>query len=126
MNTITEGSRNLAHVLSEGNGYISRETVVIASGANKLAAGTVLGEITASNKFTASPNAEVVGIEGAETATCVLAYAVDATAADVNAVVTMRLAEVKSPQLTYHSSVDDTAKKAAKHTQLAANNIFAR
>lgn len=126
MGSITEGNRSLAHILSEGNGHISRETVVIASGAGKLAAGMVLGEITASTKFTASPEAEVVDIEGAEVATCVLAYAVDATDVDVDAVVTKRLAEVKSPQLTYHSSVDDAAKKSAKHTQLAVNNIFVR
>ena len=126
METKTEGPRNLAHILSEGNGNISRETVTIVSGAGVLKAGTVLGEITASSKFTSSPNVLEVGIEGAETATCVLAYGVDATAADVEAVVTMRLAEVKALQLTFHSTVDDSTKIAAKHTQLAAVEIFAR
>lgn len=41
----TEGPRNLAFVLSEGNGKISRDVVTIASGAGKLEPGTILGRI---------------------------------------------------------------------------------
>lgn len=127
MSTSTEGPRNLAHILSEGNGNISRGLVTIASGQGELAAGTVLGKITATNKFAVSPNTAVVGIEGAETATCVLAYAVDATDADISgAIVTDRLAEMKGLQLIYHSSVDDAAKTTAKSVQLAASNIIVR
>lgn len=126
MPTALEGPRNLAHILSEANGNLSREVVTIASGAGKLNPGAVLGKITASDKYIHSPHAVVVGSEGAESAECVLAYAVDATLNDVEAVVTARSAEVKEPQLNFHASVDDAAKAAAKHSQLAAFDIITR
>lgn len=122
----TEGPRPLAFLLSEGNGAVSRETVTVASGEGRLSAGTVLGTVTASGAFCASPNAETVGKEGAETATAVLAYPVDATGADVTVMVIRRLAEVKAPHLLFHATVDDETKRAAKIAQLAAADIIAR
>lgn len=121
-----EGPRALAFLLSEGNGQISREVVTIASGAGVLEPGTLLGQITASKKYSGSPNALVVGKEGAETATAVLAYGVDATSADVEAVIIKRVAEVKTPMLVFDASVNDSTKRAAKLTQLAAATIIAR
>lgn len=118
--------RALAFVLSEGNGMISREVVTIASGAGVLDPGTVLGEITASEKYIASPAAEVLTKEGAEIASAVLAYGVDATSADVEAVIVRRHAEVKEPMLVFDASVDDDTKKAAKLAELAAATIIAR
>lgn len=126
LETKTEGARNLAFVLSEGNGKISRDVVTIASGAGKLEAGTVLGRITASEKYVASPDAEIVGKEGAETAMAVLAYRVDATSEDVEAVVIARHAEVKEPMLVFDASVDNASKIAAKLEQLSAATIIAR
>jgi hypothetical protein len=121
-----EGPRALAFVLSEGNGKISREVVTIASGAGVLEPGSVLGQITASKKYVFSPNALVVGKEGAETASAVLAYGVDATSADVEAVIIRRVAEVKTPMLIFDASVNDATKRTAKLTQLAAATIIAR
>lgn len=121
-----EGLRALAFVLSEGNGKISREVVTIASGAGVLDPGLVLGQITASKKYVGSPNALVVGKEGAETASAVLAYGVDATSADVEAVIIRRVAEVKTPMLVFDASVNDATKRTAKLTQLAAATIIAR
>lgn len=126
LETKTEGARNLAFVLSEGNGKISRDVVTIASGAGKLEAGTVLGRITASENYVASPEAEVVGKEGAETAMAVLAYRVDATSEDVEAVVIARHAEVKEPMLVFDATVDNASKIAAKLEQLSAATIIAR
>lgn len=126
LETKTEGARNLAFVLSEGNGKISRDVVTIASGAGKLEAGTVLGRITASEKLVASPDAEVVGKEGAETAMAVLAYRVDATSEDAEAVVIARHAEVKEPMLVFDASVDNANQIAAKLEQLSAATIIAR
>ncbi|WP_297562657.1 head decoration protein [Nitratireductor sp.] len=126
LETKTEGARNLAFVLSEGNGKISRDVVTIASGAGKLEAGTVLGRITASENYVASPDAEVVGKEGAETAMAVLAYRVDATSEDVEAVVIARHAEVKEPMLVFDASIDNASKIAAKLEQLSAATIIAR
>jgi hypothetical protein len=45
MDAITEKARSLAFILSEANGYLSREVLTIASGAGKLEAGTVLGKL---------------------------------------------------------------------------------
>lgn len=126
LETKTEGARNLAFVLSEGNGKISRDVVTIASGAGKLEAGTVLGRITASENYVASPEAQIVGKEGAETAMAVLAYRVDATSEDVEAVVIARHAEVKEPMLVFDASVDNASKIAAKLEQLSAATIIAR
>lgn len=126
LDTKTMGPRALAFVLSEGNGMISREVVTIVSGAGKLDPGTVLGQITASKKYVGSPAAQVVGREGAENASAVLAYEVDATSADVEAVIIKRVAEVKTPMLIFDASVNDAVKKAAKLAQLAANTIIAR
>lgn len=125
-NTFTETPRALGFVLSEANGTRSRETITIASGAGKLAAGTVLGKITASSKYWPSPNASVAGSEGAETAVAVLGYEVDATSSDVAVVAVANDAEVKNQMLVFHSSVDDATKRAAKLTQLRAVRIKSR
>ena len=95
-----EGARDLGFLLTEAPGALSRESVTIASGEGVLAPGTVLGQVTASKKFVASPNAEVVGI-------------------DMNA-------EVKGPELAYHASVDDATKRGAKATQLRGAHIKVR
>ncbi|MGB3044193.1 MAG: head decoration protein [Xanthobacteraceae bacterium] len=126
MDNKTEGARDLAFLLSEGNGHISRDVVTIKSGAGKLEPGTVLGQITTGGKYVISANAEVVGSEGAETAKAILAYGIDATSADVQAVVIRRFAEVKKPLLVFDASVSDATKIATKLGQLAAQNIIAR
>jgi hypothetical protein len=46
MSAITEKARALAFILSEANGYQSREVLTVASGAGKLEAGTVLGKLS--------------------------------------------------------------------------------
>ena len=122
----TEGARDLGFLLSEAPGALSRQTVTIVSGEGVLAPGTVLGQVTASKKFVASPNAEVVDKEGAETATAILAYGVDATSSDTEAVVIDMNAEVKGPELAYHASVDDATKRGAKATQLRGSHIKVR
>lgn len=122
----TKQSRPLAFLLSEAAGARSRNNVTIASGSGIVEAGTVIGEITASNKFAPSPDAEVVGIEGAETATAILAYGVDATTEDVEVAVVDRDAEVKVSMLKYDASIDDQTKTDAKIAQLNAVGIRAR
>ncbi|MBC7311695.1 MAG: head decoration protein [Rhizobium sp.] len=126
METFTEKARNLAFLLSEANGYLSREVLTIASGSGVLEAGTVLGKITVGGKYVPSPNAEVVGKEGAETALAILGYGVDATDADVDVVCVTNDAEAKEPMLLFDASVNDSTKRAAKLTQLRAVNIKAR
>ncbi|NBN62791.1 head decoration protein [Pannonibacter tanglangensis] len=122
----TERRRALAFLLSEAEGARSRQTVTVASGEGVLEPGTVLGRVTASRKFVASPHASTVGREGAEVAAAVLAYRVDATAADATAVVIDTDAEVKAPELVYHSTVNDAARRATKADQLRALGIKVR
>ena len=55
------------------------KNLTIASGAGKLARGTVLGKITASGKFTKANSASS---DGSQAANCILATEVDATSAD--------------------------------------------
>ena len=126
MQNKTMGPRNLAFLLSEASGKRSLDTVTIVSGEGVLEPGSVLGEVTASEKFAFSPNAEVVGKEGAETAKAVLCYRIDATDADQTAVVVNIDAEVKTSMLLFHASVDDATKTATKLDQLRAVGIKAR
>jgi outer membrane protein assembly factor BamB len=82
-------------LLSEGNGNISREQVVIASG-EVLAAGTLVGKVTATSKYVAYADGNV---DGSEVAAGILYDAVDATDGDANGVIVARLAEVDTDLL---------------------------
>ncbi|KPU83616.1 hypothetical protein JI58_08350 [Marinosulfonomonas sp. PRT-SC04] len=128
MENATMQTRNLAFLLSEGPGRSSRAQATIPAGTGIVAAGTVIGELSATKgHFVPSPNAEVVGIEGAEVATAILGYGVDATNVDVSVTIIDRgLAEAKLPMLTFEASVDDEAKTAAKVAQLDAVGIRVR
>lgn len=123
MAAISEARHAGEFIMSEGNGHISREVVTVVSGAGALAAGTVLAKVTASGKYKAST---ATGSDGGQTAVAVLFAPVDATSADVSAVVIARDAEINGNLLAYDSSVDDATKKAAKATQLAAVGIIVR
>jgi hypothetical protein len=127
MTVTTMSDRNLSFLLSEGPGQISRAQVTIPSGTGKVPTGTVLGELTATKgSFVPSPDAEVVGIEGAEVAKAILGYAVDATTEDVEVTVFDRDIEAKLPMLAFDASVDDETKIASKIDQLTAVGIRAR
>lgn len=104
----------------------SREVVTLKSGAS-YAIGTVLGKITASSKYRASPVAEVVGDEGAENACAVLLEIVDATAADAVGLVAARGPIILSKgRLAYDASVDLDAEKTAKIAQITALGLVVR
>ncbi|MBB5703598.1 hypothetical protein FHS76_003505 [Ochrobactrum daejeonense] len=121
------GPRPLEFILHEGDGHISRDVVTVPSGTGLIKPGTVLGELTATpGRFIPSPDAEVVGKEGAETAKAIACYAIDATAQDAEAVVINVHAEVKTSLLVFDASVNDAAKQAAKLEQLRAVHIKAR
>lgn len=131
MATYTEGSRNYAFLLSEANGTLSREVVTMlqdAANSQPCVAGTVLGMITASGKYTPYDDT-VAGLvaTGATVAAGILAHNVDEAdiaAGDVTVEIIKRLAEVKDAELSWHSSADATAKTAAK-TALAGTNMIA-
>lgn len=107
----------------ELNGNYTRETVTLLGGSS-YPLGAVLGRVTVNGKYTFSTDA---GTDGAETATSVLLYAVDATLADAIGIVLARgPAIVSRTGLAYDATVDDSPKIAAKLSQLAAIGILAR
>lgn len=110
----------------ELNGNYCRETVTLKSGINyKL--GSVLGKITASDKYRLSPDATVIGDEGAETAVAVLIETVDATDADKTGLVIFRGPSIVSKvALVFDDSVDDATKTADKYVQLAEAGLVPR
>lgn len=121
MATYTEPSRPLAFLLYEEE-MLSRDALTIASGAGVVKAGTVLGKITASGKYTPYDDGLA---NGAQTANAINCYEVDATSADVEVTCITRLAAVKTSALQWHAAADAAAKTAA-YTALAALNIIAR
>lgn len=97
MTVLTEGKNTAEFLKSEGNADISREEVTIAAAAGAMVAGTVVGKITASGKYVAYDNGAA---DGSEVAAGVLYRGVADSAADQQAVIIARLAEVKEDELT--------------------------
>ena len=123
MTVLNENPHDGNFILSEDDeGRLSRDSVIIASGAGKLQPGIVLGKLTASAKFVPSPETG----NGSETAVAVLVGSVDATSADAVAVAVTRHAEVNRYGLFYDATVDDAAKKSDKWDQLRAAGIVVR
>jgi hypothetical protein len=107
----------------EVNPNYTRETVTLLEGM-PYPVGSVLGRITASGKYKLATSG---GSDGAQTATAVLLYAVDATLADAIGVVLARgPAIVSRAALAYDATVDDAGKITTKVGQLAAAGIIAR
>lgn len=114
-------------ILSEAEFGRSRDSVTIPAGTGVVPANSVLGEVTASpGEYVPSPNAETVGVEGAETAKVMNIHAVDATDADVSVAVLSRSAQLNGACLEFDASVDDDTKKGAKIDQLAAVGLIVR
>ena len=107
----------------EVNPNYTREVVTLLAGM-PYPVGAVLGRITASGKYKLATSG---GTDGAQTATAVLLYAVDATLADAVGIVVARGPVIVSrAALAYDATVDDGAKITTKITQLAAAGIVAR
>ncbi len=107
----------------EVNPNYTRETITLLAGM-PYPVGSVLGRITASGKYKLATSG---GSDGAQTASGVLLYAVDATLADATGIVVARgPAIVSRAALAYDATVDDGAKIITKIGQLAAAGILAR
>ena len=117
--TITPATASF--ILSEGEGSISRDTVVIVAGQDLLA-GTVLGKITASGKYAAHDPSAITGVESA---VAVLYAACDATAADQKAVIVNKLAEVANVALTWHGDITGPQTTTAL-AKLAEREVIVR
>jgi hypothetical protein len=120
---LTEGRQDTEGLLSEADFAYSREAITILSGAGKLEAGAVLGKITASGKYKPSTD---TGSDGAQVASAILLYGVDATSADVQVTAIVRAAQWNVSTLSYDASVSDGTKKAAKIAQLKTAGIICR
>ncbi len=121
MAVITETTKRSGAYLGESAAHnIINEEIIIASGAGELAAGTVLGRITASGKYV--PH-DVALVNGAQAAAAILFHGVDATAADVTTVATVRgPATIFEPYLTLKAGIAD-ADKAAAYAALRAKGM---
>jgi hypothetical protein len=107
----------------EVNPNYTRETVTLLAG-TAYPVGAVLGRITASGKYKLATSG---GSDGAQTASAVLLYAVDATLADAVGIVVARGPSIVSRAgLAYDATVDDGAKITTKIGQLASVGIIAR
>lgn len=107
----------------EVNPNYTREAVTLLEGTN-YPVGAVLGRITASGKYKLATSG---GTDGAQTASAVLLFAVDATLADAVGIVVVRgPAIVSRAALAYDATVDDAAKTATKLGQLASLGIVPR
>jgi hypothetical protein len=99
-------------IVSEEENNYSRDQITLLTGHGVLQPGTVLGQITASNKYIP---ALAGAVDGSQTAKAILYGYADTTSADVIATAITRLAQVRASDLTVDSSL--TATYAA---QLAA------
>jgi len=107
----------------ELNPNFTRETVTLLAG-TAYPVGAVLGRITANGKYKLATSG---GSDGAQTAAAVLLYAVDATTADATAIILARGPSIVSKAaLVFDATIDDAAKTATKHGQLAALGIVPR
>lgn len=103
-------------IMSEANGTLSREEIILAGGpAAKYGVGQLLGKITSTGAY---KNYNPAAQDGSETAVGILYAAKDATAGDCKAVMVCRLAEVDTQLLT---GID-----AAAVTALAAAHVICR
>lgn len=115
MPVINEGKHTGEFLLSEANGYQSRENIVVSSTAGAIVPGTLLGRVTATGEYVAYSNA---ASDGSEQARGVLWAAAPDLTVDQKAVMIARDAEVIESELTGL----DTAARA----DLAAIGILIR
>ena len=122
--TVLQQPATMGDVLKyEVNPNFTRETVTLLAG-TAYPVGSVLGRITASGKYKLATSG---GSDGAQTASAVLLYAVDATLADAVGIVVARGPSIVSRAgLAYDATVDDAPKITTKLGQLAAIGIIAR
>lgn len=119
MTTLTEGKTPGDWLMFEEDSRYSRDLKTIASGA-KYSSGTVLGEISANEKLTACDPAAA---DGSEVAVAILLNDVDASAADVQAVVISSHARVRRLGLTFAEGISNQAQRDAAMAQLSARGI---
>jgi hypothetical protein len=121
MATLTMGKTTGEFIISEANGGRARDTGTLVSG-NNLEAGTILGIVTASGKYTRHAHG---ASDGSETVAGVLYDNVDATDADTEAVIFVRDCIVAESKLTYSDGAG-AGDIATANTELEALGIIVR
>ena len=123
MATLTEGKHAGGFLVWEVLREFNRETITIASGAGKVAPGTVLGKSTTGGTFTGLAPAAT---NGSQNPAGILWAGVDATAADALGVVIQRgPAIVNRNELVWPAGATE-AQITAAITALAALGILLR
>ncbi|WP_375685681.1 head decoration protein [Bartonella sp. TT110JLCBS] len=120
-NIIYDDVRNGAY-LGPYDPDMSNEEVLFASGAF-IEAGTVMGKITASQKYTPLNPAAA---DGSQIPAGISFATVDASQADQRAVITARLCTVKASELLWPDAITDEQKSAAIQSLEDHNNILLR
>ncbi|TWB19509.1 bacteriophage lambda head decoration protein D [Rhizobium sp. ERR 1071] len=123
MTTFTQQPWSLEFLVTEAPGYISRDVIVIASGAGVVQPGTVVGKVTATGKYLPSA---ATATDGSQIAAAITGYRVDATSADEPVTAFTRTCEVNGKHLTRDPSVNTPTLIAAQNAELAALGISVR
>lgn len=110
---------------STGVAYSDDIGFTITAGGTPAVAGDYFTVTVAAGTGKYAP-AQNTGTDGTDVGVAINIYEVDATSADVKVAAITRDAEVNVNNLEYHSSVDDSGKKAAKHANLATVGIIVR
>lgn len=118
---LTETTHAGDFLISVANGNQSFEKVTLISGQN-LQAGTVLGKITSSGKYTQQDTGAATG---EETAAAILLQATDASDGDTDATIVARDAEVNGAQLIWPDT-SPPVDEAASAVALATHGILVR
>lgn len=123
MTVLTEGSHAGGFLVSEANKTLSRSTVTLKSGEN-LQAGTVVQKQQSTGKYVQYDAGDSDRADGAGSVAVLLA-AVDASAADTEAVVIDKDAEVNGEELVWADD-QDTGDRDAGTAALLAVGIKVR
>jgi len=123
MAMLTEGPHPGGFLIWEVLRDYTRETVTLASGAGKLAPGTVLGKVTTGGKYTVLTPAAT---NGSQTAAGILWDKADATDADAFGVVLVRGPAIANRHELIWPEAATEAQITAATTALAALGIVLR
>jgi hypothetical protein len=123
MAMLTEGPHPGGFLIWEVLRDYTRETVTLASGAGKLAPGTVLGKVTTGGKYTVLTPAAT---NGSQTAAGILWDKTDATDADAFGVVLVRGPAIANRHELVWPEAATEAQITAATTALAALGVVLR
>ena len=101
MTILTEGARTADFLVSEANGYRSREAATVDATGGALEPGTILGIVTASGKYVRH---DAGAVDGSEAEAGILFEGIDAVEDERTVIV--RDAEVNEAHLTYEAGAD--------------------